>query len=154
MLTVWGRRSSFNLQKVMWLIGELGIEHLHIEAGGQFGGLDTREFRAMNPHGRVPVIDDNGTMCGNRTRSCATWPHAMDVVLSGAMTMRHARSRIDGWIGLKHRFSPTFWSVYFGGSIGPRTRKKFSCYQGADRPMRTALPTFGPIACGPNIHIR
>jgi glutathione S-transferase len=46
----------------MWLIGELGIEHRHIEAGGQFGGLDTPEFRAMNPHGRVPVIDDHGTI--------------------------------------------------------------------------------------------
>jgi len=62
MLTVWGRRSSFNVQKVMWLIGELGIEHRHIAAGGQFGGLDRREFRAMNPHGRVPVIDDHGTI--------------------------------------------------------------------------------------------
>jgi glutathione S-transferase len=62
MLTIWGRRSSFNLQKVMWLVGELAIEHRHIEAGGQFGGLDTPEFRAMNPHGRVPVIDDNGTI--------------------------------------------------------------------------------------------
>jgi glutathione S-transferase len=62
MLTVWGRRSSFNLQKVMWLVGELAIEHRHIEAGGQFGGLDAPEFRAMNPHGRVPVIDDNGTI--------------------------------------------------------------------------------------------
>ena len=62
MLTIWGRRSSFNLQKVMWLVGELGIKHRHIEAGGQFGGLDTPEFRAMNPHGRVPVIDDNGTI--------------------------------------------------------------------------------------------
>ena len=27
MLKVWGRRSSFNVQKVMWLIGELGFEH-------------------------------------------------------------------------------------------------------------------------------
>ena len=52
MLTVWGRRSSFNLQKVMWLIGELGVAHRHTEAGGQIGGLDTPEFRAMNPHGR------------------------------------------------------------------------------------------------------
>ena len=60
MLTVWGRRSSFNLQKVMWLVGELGLEHRHIAAGGQFGGLDAPEFRAMNPHGRVPVIDDDG----------------------------------------------------------------------------------------------
>src|ERR1700730_3100447 len=60
MLKVWGRRSSLNVQKVMWLVGELGLEHRRIDAGGQFGGLDTREFRAMNPHGRVPVIDDNG----------------------------------------------------------------------------------------------
>jgi glutathione S-transferase len=62
MLTVWGRRSSFNLQKVMWLVSELGIDHRHIQAGGQFGGVDTPEFRAMNPVGRVPVIDDNGTI--------------------------------------------------------------------------------------------
>jgi glutathione S-transferase len=62
MLTIWGRRSSFNVQKVMWLVGELRIEHRHIDAGGQFGGLDTPAFRTMNPHGRVPVIDDNGTV--------------------------------------------------------------------------------------------
>jgi len=62
MLTVWGRRSSFNVQKVMWLLGELGIAHRHIQAGGEFGGLDTPDFRAMNPTGRVPIIDDNGTI--------------------------------------------------------------------------------------------
>jgi glutathione S-transferase len=62
MLTVWGRRSSFNLQKVMWLVGELGLAHRHLELGGRFGGLDTPEFRAKNPHGRVPVIDDGGTI--------------------------------------------------------------------------------------------
>jgi glutathione S-transferase len=60
MLTVWGRRSSFNVQKVLWLVGELGLEHRHIEAGGAFGGLDDPGFAAMNPHGRVPVIDDDG----------------------------------------------------------------------------------------------
>ena len=58
MLKVWGRRSSFNVQKVMWLIGELELPHEHIDAGGAFGGLDTPAFLAMNPHGRVPVIAD------------------------------------------------------------------------------------------------
>src|SRR5260370_31517616 len=62
MLKVWGRRSSFNLQKVMWLVGELGLPHEHISAGGDFGLNDTPEFLAMNPHGRVPVIDDGGTV--------------------------------------------------------------------------------------------
>lgn len=62
MLTVYGRKSSFNVQKVMWLVGETGIQHRHIEFGGSFGGLDAPEFRAMNPHGRVPVIDDGGVV--------------------------------------------------------------------------------------------
>jgi glutathione S-transferase len=62
MLTVWGRRSSFNLQKVMWLVGELELSHRHIAAGGDFGLNYTPDFLAMNPHGRVPVIDDDGTI--------------------------------------------------------------------------------------------
>ncbi len=46
MLTIWGRRSSFNVQKVLWLAGELGLEYEHVLAGGQHGLLDTAEFRA------------------------------------------------------------------------------------------------------------
>jgi glutathione S-transferase len=62
MLTVWGRRSAFNVQKVLWLIGELGLDHRHIDVGGAAGGLDTPAFLATNPHGRIPVIDDDGTV--------------------------------------------------------------------------------------------
>ena len=59
MLKVWGRRNSFNVQKVMWLVGELGLRHEHIPAGGDFGRLGEPGFRALNPHGRVPVLEDD-----------------------------------------------------------------------------------------------
>ncbi|UFX49319.1 hypothetical protein HAP47_0008040 [Bradyrhizobium sp. 41S5] len=49
MLRVWGRRSSFNMQKVMWLIGELDLAHEHIDAGGAFGGLDWSCFAVAAP---------------------------------------------------------------------------------------------------------
>jgi len=62
MLKVWGRRSSFNVQKVLWLVGELGLVHEHIPAGGSFDIRHTAEFLAMNPHGRVPLVDDDGTI--------------------------------------------------------------------------------------------
>lgn len=61
-LRVWGRRSSFNVQKVLWLVGELGLPHQHLSAGGDHGGLDDPDFLKMNPHGRVPVIDDDGVV--------------------------------------------------------------------------------------------
>lgn len=62
MLKIWGRRNSINVQKAMWAIGELGVPHERIDAGGPFGGLDTDEFDAMNPNRRVPVIDDDGVV--------------------------------------------------------------------------------------------
>ncbi|HTU58309.1 MAG TPA: glutathione S-transferase [Polyangiales bacterium] len=62
MLTVFGRRNSANVQKVMWLIGELRLPHRHVPKGGSFGGLDTLEYRAMNPAGKVPAIDDQGVI--------------------------------------------------------------------------------------------
>ena len=62
MLKLWGRRNPFNVQKVLWLLAELELEHDHIDAGGSFGGLDEPAFRAMNPHGRVPDIDDGGVV--------------------------------------------------------------------------------------------
>ena len=58
MLTVWGRRTSVNVQKVMWAVAELGLAHKRIDAGGPFGGLDTKAFAELNPNRLVPVIED------------------------------------------------------------------------------------------------
>jgi len=60
MLKVWGRRSSANVQKVMWLMGELQLPHEHVPAGGPYGVVSEPRFRAMNPNGLVPVIEDDG----------------------------------------------------------------------------------------------
>lgn len=60
MLKIWGRRSSANVQKVLWFAGEIGLTYEHVAAGGPYGGLNDPKFRAMNPNGLVPVIDDNG----------------------------------------------------------------------------------------------
>lgn len=58
MIRIWGRRSSFNVQKVLWLAGEMGFPYEPVRAGGDFGGLETPAFRALNPHGRIPVLQD------------------------------------------------------------------------------------------------
>jgi glutathione S-transferase len=58
MLKVWGRTNSINVQKVMWAVGELGLEHERVDAGGKFGGLDTPEYGALNPNRLIPTVQD------------------------------------------------------------------------------------------------
>lgn len=59
MLTVWGRKSSSNVQALMWCIGELGLAYERIDAGFKYGVNDTAEFLAMNPNGTVPVLRED-----------------------------------------------------------------------------------------------
>jgi glutathione S-transferase len=61
MITLWGRRNSVNVQKVLWTLDEIGLPFEHVDAGGGAGGLDDPGFRAMNPHGRIPVLRDGET---------------------------------------------------------------------------------------------
>jgi hypothetical protein len=61
-ITLWGRRSSCNVQKALWALEELGLAYERIEAGGDSGGLDTPDYLAMNPHGRVPTLRDGDTV--------------------------------------------------------------------------------------------
>jgi glutathione S-transferase len=60
MLKLWGRANSSNVQKVLWTCDELGLAYERIDAGGPFGRTDEPSYRAMNPNGRVPTIDDDG----------------------------------------------------------------------------------------------
>lgn len=117
MLTIWGRRSSFNVQKVMWLVDELALAHTRIDVGGTFGGLDTPAFLAMNPHGRIPVLQDGETIVWEshsilrylaaRYGGAQYWPESAA-----------ARSQADRWMdwsqtALQSNFhNGVFWGFY------------------------------------------
>lgn len=144
MLKIWGRRTSSNVQKVMWLVGELGLEHERIDVGGKFGGLDSPEFRKMNPHGRIPVLEDGDTI---------VWEsHAILRYLAANSgdprfwpADAAARAKADQWIEwtqsqLQRSFMDVFWGYYrtpeadrdpvFVKSAIDRTNKDFELLDG------------------------
>jgi glutathione S-transferase len=45
---------------VLWTLDELGLAYERIDAGGAFGGTGTPEYRAMNPLGLVPSLEEAG----------------------------------------------------------------------------------------------
>lgn len=117
MLDVWGRKSSSNVQAVMWAIEELGLSYQRHDVGLMYGGNDTSEYLAMNPNGTVPTMRDDGgeplfesaaiiRYLGSKYGDAHFWPKALE-----------ARTQVDVWaewsklnIALKFT-APIFWLV-------------------------------------------
>lgn len=57
-LHLWGRLSSINVRKVVLCAQWLGLDLPRTDAGMAFGVVDTPAYRAMNPNGLVPALQD------------------------------------------------------------------------------------------------
>lgn len=115
-IIVWGRRSAFNVQKVLWMLGELAIEFDHRDAGGSAGGLDRPEFLAMNPHGRVPVIAD-GQVIVWESHSILRYlaaTYGSGSLWSESPALRSAADRWMDWslATLQPDFMKLFWGAF------------------------------------------
>ncbi len=58
MLRIWGRATSSNVMKLLWLCEELGLAFERIDVGGPFGGTRDAAYLAKNPNALVPVIEE------------------------------------------------------------------------------------------------
>ena len=115
MLKIYGRTSSANVMKPLWVADELGIPFEQFDVGGPFGGTDTADYRAMNPGGLVPTIDDDGFvlwesnaitryLCA-RYGAGVLWPEDIKV-----------RAIADQWMDWKQTsvmpvITPIFWGL-------------------------------------------
>jgi glutathione S-transferase len=62
MIELWGRKNAYNVQKVLWILGELALDYRHYDLGSDTGDLETPDFLALNPHARIPVMRDAGAV--------------------------------------------------------------------------------------------
>lgn len=115
MITIWGRTSSINVQKVMWTVAELGLPHERIDAGGAFGGLDAPDYAAMNPNRLVPVIRD-GDACVWESNSVVRYlaaKYSMGTLWPEDPALRSAADRWMDWqlATLQLTIAPVFWGL-------------------------------------------
>ncbi len=98
MLRVLGRGTSGNVQKVIWLLEELGSPYNREDYGRQFNNTQTEAYLALNPCGKVPTLVDGDVvvwesntilryLCNKLPGGAALYP-AEPV----------ARSRIERWM--------------------------------------------------------
>jgi glutathione S-transferase len=58
-ILIYGRHTSYNVQKVLWFLDELQVSYRHIELGSKPEDTETDEFGKLNPMRKVPVLVDN-----------------------------------------------------------------------------------------------
>jgi len=114
-ITVWGRKTSSNVQVVLWCLEELELEYNRIDAGFTYGVTDTDEYLSMNPNGVVPTLQD-----GANTpifESCAICRYLATCHGSGSFWPADPakRATVDMWaewakLNVAQNFSvPLFW---------------------------------------------
>lgn len=58
MIRLLGRKTSGNVQKVLWLLEELAIEYVREDYGRQFDNTADAAYLDLNPTGKVPTLVD------------------------------------------------------------------------------------------------
>jgi glutathione S-transferase len=58
MLKIWGRLSSINVRKVVLAARWMDLEFERIDAGREYGIVQTPEYLGRNPNGLVPLMED------------------------------------------------------------------------------------------------
>ncbi len=95
---LWGRSTSSNVMKVIWLLEELKLPYERKDVGGPFGKTDTQEYREMNPIGLVPTLQEGDFtlwesnailryICNALPADTSLWPRDP-----------HARANVDRWL--------------------------------------------------------
>jgi glutathione S-transferase len=103
-LRIWGRANSVNVHKVLWCCEELGIDFERLDAGMQYGHVDTPEYRAMNPNGRIPTLEDDDVVLWE-SNSILRYLALREIERDAAPAARRiypegaaARARVDRWM--------------------------------------------------------
>ena len=62
MIKLLGRSTSGNVQKVLFMLEEIGAKYTREDYGRQFNNTTTPEYKKLNPNSKVPTLIDGETV--------------------------------------------------------------------------------------------
>ncbi|WP_091861672.1 glutathione S-transferase family protein [Methylobacterium brachiatum] len=115
MRKLWGRLTSVNVQKAVWALDEAGLAYERIDAGGAHGVVDDPVYRAKNPNGLVPTLEEDGFVLWE-SNAILRYVAAMAPSLAPPADPR-TRAHIEQWLDWQATsFTPAmrdaFWQLY------------------------------------------
>jgi len=111
---LWGRKNSVNVKKALWCLEELGLAYERVDAGREFGVVDTPEYRKLNPNGLVPTLEEDGFVLWEShsiVRYLAAKHGAGKLWPTDARVRAIANQWMDWAFSFQAAFRPVFWNL-------------------------------------------
>jgi glutathione S-transferase len=97
MLRLLGRNTSGNVQKVIFLLEELGTPYTREDYGRQFNNTQDAAYLKLNPNGKVPTLVDGDTVIweSNTILRYLATKHEKDTLYPTELA---ARTEVERWM--------------------------------------------------------
>ena len=135
--TLWGRATSSNVMKAIWTLEELKLPYERIDVGGSFGKTDTSDYRAMNPTGLVPTLQEDDFTLWESNAICRYLCHAHAPHSTLWPQEPHARGE---YRSLDGRAADAAEPADGRGVLGPGAHAGRQARHGGDQAGRSRIP--------------
>jgi len=121
MLKLLGRKTSGNVQKVLFLLEEIGAPYEREDYGRQFQNTVTPEYLALNPTSKVPTLLD-GDLVVWESNTILRYLAALHAPgLSGATPAE--KTHVECWMDfLLAAVNPGYMAAFKGAKLAPAER--------------------------------
>lgn len=163
MLKLLGRKTSGNVQKVIFMLEEIGAEYERQDYGRQFENTQTPEYKALNPTSKVPTLVDDDVVIWESNTILRYLADTRAAELTGSTPAE--RTQVERWMDfLLSAINPGYMAAFKGSKLAENERPPEFAGQVADLHAQMALIdaaldgqpflalgklTIADIACGP-----
>ena len=121
MYRLLGRQTSGNVQKVIFMLEELGADYAREDYGRQFENTQTAEYKAMNPTAKVPTLVDGDTVIWESNTILRYLSARHDGALTG--TTPAECTEVERWMDfLLAAMNAGYLAAFKGAKLSPEER--------------------------------
>ena len=127
MYRLLGRQTSGNVQKIIFMLEEMGAAYQREDYGRQFENTKTAAYKALNPTAKVPTLIDGETVIWESNTILRYLANGQAAGLTGATPAE--RSEVERWMDfLLASVNPGYLAGFKGAKLQPAERDpEFSC---------------------------
>lgn len=116
-----GRKTSGNVQKIIFMLEEMQADYEQIDFGRQFNNTQTPEYKALNPTSKVPTLIDEDNVIWESNTILRYLANVSANTLTGSSPFE--KSEVERWMDfILAAINPGYLSAFKGAKLPPEQR--------------------------------